>query len=244
MTEQQWLDCNDPEPMLEFLETIGTASDRKLRLFVLACCQRIIELLANERCHRALEIAEQCAEGVLSLEESYALGKELELFWNYDLAERLMEETGYLLEACRTALGAVGLIHGWLDPIQASRIARNASTAVVLQIAPHLSDSEEASFEVAAIPFRARENSAQAALLRDIFGNPCRPVSVNPSWLTTSAVSVAKSIYDDRAFDGLPILADALEDAGCTDPDILGHCRGPGPHVRGCWVVDCVLGKE
>ena len=59
-----------------------------------------------------------------------------------------------------------------------------------------------------------------------------------------AAEPVAATIYDDRAFDRLPILADALEDAGCDDHDILAHCRGPGPHVRGCWVVDLVLGKS
>jgi hypothetical protein len=81
-------------------------------------------------------------------------------------------------------------------------------------------------------------------LLRDIFGNPFRPVSVDPFWLTPSVVAVARTIYEDRRFEDMPILADALEEAGCNDADILGHCRGPGPHVRGCWTVDLLLGKE
>jgi hypothetical protein len=79
---------------------------------------------------------------------------------------------------------------------------------------------------------------------REILGDPFRPVSVHPSWLTTTVVALAQSIYDDRAFDRLPILADALEDAGCDNADILNHCRQPGVHVRGCWVVDLVLEKE
>jgi hypothetical protein len=83
----------------------------------------------------------------------------------------------------------------------------------------------------------------QARFLRDIFGNPFRTVAIDPSWLTSTVVSLAEGIYTDRAFDRLTILADALQDAGCDDPDILDHCRGPGPHVRGCWVVDLVLGK-
>ena len=83
----------------------------------------------------------------------------------------------------------------------------------------------------------------QATILRDLFGPlPFRSVSLRCSSLT--ARSLAESIYDDRAFDRLPILADALEDAGCTNRDILDHCRQPGEHVRGCWVVDLVLGKK
>ncbi|MBX3398315.1 MAG: hypothetical protein KF873_06205 [Gemmataceae bacterium] len=80
--------------------------------------------------------------------------------------------------------------------------------------------------------------------MRDIFGNPFRPVAVDPAWLTSTAVAIAQGIYDDRAFDRLPILADALQDAGCENADILAHCRSEGPHVRGCWVVDLVLGKS
>ena len=83
----------------------------------------------------------------------------------------------------------------------------------------------------------------QCELLRDIFGNPFRPVAVDPEWLTSTVVALARGVYDDRAFDRLPILADALQDAGCEDADILAHCRGDGPHVRGCWVVDLMLGK-
>jgi hypothetical protein len=80
--------------------------------------------------------------------------------------------------------------------------------------------------------------------LRCIFGNPFQPVSFDPEWLTSTVVALARGIYDERAFDRLPILADSLQDAGCEDTAILDHCRGPGPHARGCWVVDLVLGKE
>jgi hypothetical protein len=82
--------------------------------------------------------------------------------------------------------------------------------------------------------------------LRDIVGNPFRPVSVAPALLTWNdglIVKLAQGIDAEQAFDRLPILADALEEAGCADADILGHLRGPGPHTRGCWVVDWVLGK-
>jgi hypothetical protein len=91
------------------------------------------------------------------------------------------------------------------------------------------------------------ERQYQAALLRCIFGNPFRRVAGDPAWLRWrdgAAAHIARAIYDDRRFQDLPILADALEEAGCTDAEILGHCRGPGEHVRGCWVVDLVLGKK
>lgn len=85
---------------------------------------------------------------------------------------------------------------------------------------------------------------AQSHLVRDIFGNPYRPVAFDPRWRSESAVSLARTVYDTRDFSLLPILADALEEAGCDHPDVLNHCREPnGVHVRGCWVVDGVLGK-
>lgn len=80
--------------------------------------------------------------------------------------------------------------------------------------------------------------------IRDIFGNPFRPISFDPSWRTSTAVAIAQSMYDSRDFGPMPLLADALQDAGCEVPEIIDHCRGPGPHVRGCWVVDSVLGKS
>ena len=82
------------------------------------------------------------------------------------------------------------------------------------------------------------------AILRDVFANPFRPVAFDPSWRTSTAVALAQAMYDSRDFSAMPILADALQDAGCTSDDILDHCHGDGPHVRGCWVVDLVLCKE
>jgi hypothetical protein len=82
-----------------------------------------------------------------------------------------------------------------------------------------------------------------AALLRDVFGNPFRPVTLNSDWLTSTVVTLAEGIYYDRAYDRLPVLADALQEAGCDNDDMLDHCRGLGPHVRGCWVVDLLLNK-
>jgi hypothetical protein len=84
----------------------------------------------------------------------------------------------------------------------------------------------------------------QGKIIRDVIGNPFRPVTFSQSWRTDTAVSLARMMYDARDFSAMPILADALQDAGCDNEDILDHCRGPGPHVQGCWVVDLVLGKE
>ena len=87
----------------------------------------------------------------------------------------------------------------------------------------------------------------QAALLRDIIGDPFRPISLDPAWLTWHdglLVSMARRMYDSRDFSDMPVLADALEEAGCANADILEHLRGPGSHVRGCWVVDALLARE
>ena len=81
-------------------------------------------------------------------------------------------------------------------------------------------------------------------LIRDIFGNPFRPVAFSPSWRTSTVLALASQMYESRDFGAMPILADALQDAGCDSAEVLDHCRGEGPHVRGCWVVDLVLGKE
>ena len=88
------------------------------------------------------------------------------------------------------------------------------------------------------------ERRFQSDLLRDIFGNPFRPVAFDPAWRTEAAVGIAAKMYDDRQFAAMPILADALQDAGCEDEQVLTHCREPGTHVRGCWVVDLLLGKS
>jgi hypothetical protein len=89
------------------------------------------------------------------------------------------------------------------------------------------------------------EFAAKGQLLRDIFGNPFRPVAFSPEWRTDTAVALARQMYDSRDFSAMPILADALQDAGCDNDGILNHCRDPKQiHVRGCRVIDLVLGKE
>lgn len=89
-----------------------------------------------------------------------------------------------------------------------------------------------------------RKREKYCRLRHDIFGNPFRPVELDPRWITSTVFDISQAIYQERAFDKMPILADALMDAGCDSEEILNHCRGDGPHVRGCWVVDLLLGKE
>jgi hypothetical protein len=91
----------------------------------------------------------------------------------------------------------------------------------------------------------AAEHRTHAELTRCVFGNPFRPVTFDPAWRTSTVLSLASQMYESRDFSAIPILADALQDAGCDNADILNHCRDAGQvHVRGCWVVDLVLGKE
>jgi hypothetical protein len=91
---------------------------------------------------------------------------------------------------------------------------------------------------------RARERTLQTVYLRDIVGDPFRPKAIDPTWRTTNVRQLAQTIYQQRAFDRLPIVGDALEDAGYTSQDMLDHCRQPGLHVRGCWTLDLILGRE
>jgi hypothetical protein len=88
------------------------------------------------------------------------------------------------------------------------------------------------------------DDTVLPSLIRDIFGNPFRTVAFNPNWLTSDVVAVSRGMYEKQDFAAMPILADALQDAGCENAHVLEHCRGGGPHVRGCWVVDFVLGKS
>jgi len=88
------------------------------------------------------------------------------------------------------------------------------------------------------------EDEAIAYVVREIFGNPFHPITLRPEWRTSTVLALATGIYDEKAFDRMPILADALEDSGCDNEEILQHCRGPGPHTRGCFVIDMLTGRQ
>jgi hypothetical protein len=94
------------------------------------------------------------------------------------------------------------------------------------------------------LPDGVHPSSAFSAMMREVLANPFRPVTLDPAWRTPAVLQLAQTIYDDRAFDRLPILADALEEAGCASREVLDHCRGPAPHVRGCWPLDLILNKQ
>jgi hypothetical protein len=113
-----------------------------------------------------------------------------------------------------------------------------------------LEDAWEAAYSAIGVEWDEKhgdEPSHQLALLHDVFGNPFRPLDLYPTWLAWNGGTIpklAQAIYDERRFADLPILADALEEAGCDNADVLAHCRSEGQHVRGCWVVDLLLGKS
>jgi hypothetical protein len=125
----------------------------------------------------------------------------------------------------------------WEATVLAAGAARSAAIGVSAVTAE--TDAYEVERKVQAVV-----EEAQCDLLRDIFGNPFRSVRAHSWWLTPTVVALARGIYEDRAFDRLPILSDALQDAGCVDEEILAHCRRLGPHVSGCWVVDAMLSNE
>jgi hypothetical protein len=87
------------------------------------------------------------------------------------------------------------------------------------------------------------ERRQQVLLVYEMFGNPFRPVAFDPAWRTEHTVGIASKMYEEWDFGAMPVLADALEEAGCVEATILAHCREPGVHVRGCWVVDLVVAK-
>jgi hypothetical protein len=221
MTEDEWLACDDPTLTLTALRVPTQQTplpERKSRLFGLACCERIRRLITDPRSSSALEILAKYAEGTATLEE---LGEVFDPA--LDVTTELMaRDYGNLAAFVHAAYAVSEVCHpDELAEAVAGQAASAAKCAGLLD-----------------------ETRFQVALVHDIFGNPLRPVLFSHAWRTDTALSLARMIYDSRDFSPMPILADALQDAGCTNDNVLNHCRGPGPHVRGCWVVDLVLGKE
>jgi hypothetical protein len=230
MTESEWLTSSDLQKMLEHLR--GNTSDRKLRLFACACCRQVWHLLTDERSQRAVEVAERFADGMATKEELAAA-------W------------------AASSVASSGAAARWAASSAAWALAWTATSSVV----------RDTAWTVAQDAARAK----QAALLRDIFGNPWQPVTIRNGELTLAVrwgqlhehypgaaprvspwltwhdgliPQMARQMYDSRDFSMMPVLADALEEVGCTNEGILRHCRQPAEHVRGCWIVDLILGKE
>jgi hypothetical protein len=219
MTEAEWLACADPRKMLD--ELPGRVSSRKLRLLVCACCRRVWDLLADPRSQQAVELAERYADGLVGRD---AL-----------VAGQRAAHAAY--QRARKQRGPESFRH-----FGAAHLALQA-TALKVRFDPRDNEFLRGARERK----EKTERKARGDLIRDLFGNLFRPAALDPTWLSWRSGTVpklAQAIYDDRAFERLPILADALEDAGCDNADLLAHCREPGPHVRGCWIVDLLLGKE
>jgi hypothetical protein len=145
--------------------------------------------------------------------------------------------------ALPTSRGELTFFDDFLSAVRMAAYRHDSLEVMINAVTAARSARAKASEEKGLDRAYRHEAAAQIELLRDIFGNPFHPVSFSPEWRTGTAVALAKQMYDSRDFGAMPILADALQDAGCDDEQILSHCRGPGPHARGCWVVDLVLGR-
>ncbi len=206
MTEEEWLACEDPGPMLDSLA--GRARAEKLRVFAFACHSRVSRLLVKERTRSGIEEALQA------------------VLYGLPGAPRRVAET-----AARVRLAAAN----------DTDAARRAAPGEEIQAA-------RAAW-AAALAAGSAERKAQADLVRCLFGLILfRPLPrLDPAWLVWEGgtiPNIARSAYEERAFDRLPVLADALEEAGCDAAELLAHLRGPGPHARGCWALDLLLGKH
>ena len=248
MLEAEWLDSADPQPMLEFLR--HKASDRKVRLFAVACCRRVWPSLEHEEFREAVRKAEAFADGLTDEEEMLqAHEKARPIFVNLHDGK----DNGPCAALTASAFPgppksfwqrlADALDDPWWenefdkgDPLAPALVtARSAAWA-----AAHLQGERN----VLDSPATLAEQREQAALVRCLFANPFRPIPVRGVWLTGEARTLAGGIYEERAFDRMPQLADALEASGCTHVDLIEHCRSSREHARGCWVVDLLLGKD
>jgi hypothetical protein len=230
--------------MLDFLQEIGKGGGRKARLFVTACCRRLWHLLADERSRKGVELLEQHTEG---------LALQADVRRTIDDANAAWFETDNGSQtACAAAHAAAALLAA---PLQSS-LEFDTIVSVVLeaQNAPREALDSENPYDERSMEVERRESAAQADILRCIFGNPFRPLpALVPTLLTSNdslVVKLAQAAYEQRLLpeghldpSRLAVLADALEDAGCTNVERLGHLRALGPHWRGCHVLDWLLGK-
>ena len=233
MTPEEWDHCDDPQRMLGFVRASGRASDRKLRLFAVACCRQLWPLLpATDAGQQAVLVSERYADGLATRQD---------------------------LMAARRGARSCELMSAGLDAYAAAEATARVAAAKARAFAwhaPRPPGKERVPGDVIG-PARwaeAEQARAQAALLRCAVGSPFRPVSVDPAWLAWrggAIVQLAAAAYEDRQLPSgtldaarRAVLADMLEEAGCCDADLLGHLRGPGPHARGCWAVDLLLGRD
>jgi hypothetical protein len=236
MTEEKWLECTEPTPTLEFLR--GKASGRKLRLFACACCRRHWRILTDERSRWAVGVGERVADALATGPERETANASVDQATHNAIVKRQANYTipEHFIIAARAA-GYTVMPDGSLD-LEAALAVVAACRLMLLH-------------ETGTRDNRASENAALCSTLREVFSNPFRPITIAPAWLTPAVLSLAQAAYEERNLPAgtldnarIAVLADALEDAGCDNADILDHCRQPGEHVRGCWVLDFLLGKQ
>jgi hypothetical protein len=216
MPEEKWHTCNNPFGMLAVIGSL--VSDRRIRLFALHACRGCPTLPAHDTIEEAVKIGERWLEGKASEGEMRIALESIE--WGRG---EMCESLNYLSEAV------------W-SVFQPSPADVTTFEAVI--------DHLGAIHTLTDINGRVDESyPAQCQLLRELFA--FRPVALEPSWLTSTVVALAAGIYEEKAFERMPILADALQDAGCDNDDILTHCRDQRQvHLRGCWVLDLLLQKQ
>jgi hypothetical protein len=215
MDEAEWLEATHPNPMLSFMWMKG--GERKPRLIAVACFRRAVAL-------ESATIGFEPDEQIIDLAERINFAERIA-----DGLSTAPDERAHRLEFHSSISPGSSSPLEWAAHRIADPSAWEATSGVVIALADRWNDAEAAH---------------GAALVRDVFGNPFRPAALDPAWRTPTAIALASQMYESRDFGAMPILADALQDAGCDSDDVLDHCRGPGPHVRGCWVVDMVLGKQ
>lgn len=221
MTEQEWLESSTPTAMLQHLTEIRV-SERKARLLACACCRCIWEYLEDPRSRRAVVVAEHFAD-------NRATPRELA-----DARARAV-----------TAARGVSWAAYWATNTKAVGPLVNVFEAAVVAAARQA--TQQTRLATTWDEVQAESLNEQVELIREVFGNPFRPITVDPNWLGWEGgqvVRLAGAIYEGRTFEQMPILADALEEAGCQDREMLDHCRQGAQHVRGCWVLDLLLGKR
>ena len=223
MTEVEWLTCRDTQRMLSFVLPRRPDAGHKALRFAVACLRRTEWRLLPNQLH-GLERVEAIADGTAPASfDPASFG-----FITSEDRPFASRFAGFAWLVCQARKQPERI----MPP---SVVAREAVELAQTALDPTLAIDTVLSEELARL----------SEVVRDIFGNPFRLVSLDPSWLSSDVLALARGIYADRAFDGMPILADALQDAGCTNDDVLNHCRDTSlTHVRGCWVVDLLLGKS
>jgi hypothetical protein len=212
--------------MLSFLGTRGLVTERKLRLFGCGCCRLVWRLLGDRRSRIATRQLEAHAD---------ELGNRRLLRDAYNTANAAFTEARERDRLFGPATAAAGVV------VCAAQVTVSAGKPVVPPtLYGNLAGAQMGGRGLELDAVRALE----ADVVRDIFGNPLRPASFSPEWRTDTAIALARTMYASRDFSAMPILADALQEAGCDSEDLLNHCRAPWPHTRGCWVVDAVLGRS